>query len=378
MAPTKLVLATRMDFWRLGAGARVRVLALVSYLGRITQLTVVYLGPVSAADVQQTGRLGVRCEMVALDPRFPLTDAEYTRRFAALCAARRFDVCIIDRIGLSFLLDAVPPDTKTLLDTHDIVSDLGASMRKFGAAAEPGLDAAAEFAMFRRYDAVIAIQQYDYDLICAQLGGARTVLAPHPALSSRRELRPVVSSIGFVASGWKANVDGIAWFASDVWPLVRRPGIALDLFGWIAERWKPPQGEAIVAHGFRPDLDAVYRSIDIVINPVRYGAGLKIKTAEALGNGLPLVTSSEGARGLHAIAGTAFLVADSPADFAAHLNRLIDDHDARKALGEAAYRFAEAHLSPQACFGALAREIHRPKLPGDRGRQEHPAEPGRI
>lgn len=367
MAPRKLVLVTRMDFWRLGAGARVRVLALVSYLDRVTQLTVVYLGPVSAADVQQIGRLGVRCEIVALDPHNPLLDEEYARRFAALCAERRFDACIVDRIGLSFLLDAVPSDTKVLLDTHDITSDLSTSMRKFGAASDPGLDAAAEFAIFRRYDAVIAIQEYDYDLIRAQLGNARTVLALHPALSSRKEPRPVVVSIGFVASAWKANADGIAWFASNVWPRVRRPGIGLDLYGWIGERWKPPEGEGIVAHGFQPDLDAVYRNIDIVINPVRYGAGLKIKTAEALGNGLPLVTSSEGARGLHAIAGTAFLVANTPADFAACLNRLIDDHDARKALGEAAYRFAEAHLSPQACFGTLVKEIHQPRAAGIRG-----------
>jgi glycosyltransferase involved in cell wall biosynthesis len=192
------------------------------------------------------------------------------------------------------------------------------------------------------------------------------------------ELRPVVASIGLVASGWKANVDGIDWFASEVWPRVRRPGICLNLYGWIGERWKPSEGEGIVAHGFRSDLDAVYRSIDIVINPVRYGAGLKIKTVEALGNGLPLVTSSEGARGLHAIAGTAFMVADSPADFGACLNRLIDNHDARKVLREAANRFAETHLSARACYGALVKEIHRPRVPGNRGRKDLSEEQGRA
>jgi glycosyltransferase involved in cell wall biosynthesis len=229
------------------------------------------------------------------------------------------------------------------------------------------LDADREFAVFRRFDAVIAIQSSDYDKMRGVLGDDRVVLTPHPALAARKALRPSVASIGFVASGWKANIDGIGWFAAEVWPAVRRPGLTLDLYGWIGEHWPVPPGRGIVARGFVPDLETAYGAIDIVINPVRYGAGLKIKTVEALGRGLPLVTTREGARGLDAIAGRAFLVADDAAAFAAALDRLIGDEAARRALGEAAYRFAEAELSPEACYAALVREINRPKETVARG-----------
>jgi ribosome biogenesis protein Tsr3 len=54
-----------------------------------------------------------------------------------------------------------------------------------------------------------------------------------------------------------------------------------------------------------------------VINPVRFGAGLKIKTVEALANGLPLVTSEEGARGLASLDREAILIARNVDQFKA-------------------------------------------------------------
>ena len=40
--------------------------------------------------------------------------------------------------------------------------------------------------------------------------------------------------------------------------------------------------------GFIRNLNSIYEEVDIIINPVRFGAGLKIKNIEALGNGLPI------------------------------------------------------------------------------------------
>lgn len=240
MAARKVVLVTPADFWELGAGARVHVLAMARYLTEITELTAVYLGANDKSARPMFAHLGLRCGFVALgDPR-QVTRDECVRRFAQLCAARQFDVCIVDRVELSYLLAAVPPTTKTILNTHDIVSDAADSMRKFGAATGNELDAAREFAIFALYDAVMAIQEYDYDKIRARIGADRTLLVPYPALSAKLELRPAVRRIGFVASAWKANIDGMDWFAAEVWPRARRSGVELGLYGWIGDHWKAP------------------------------------------------------------------------------------------------------------------------------------------
>jgi hypothetical protein len=45
------------------------------------------------------------------------------------------------------------------------------------------------------------------------------------------------------------------------------------------------------------DLDEFYESVDVVVAPVRGGAGLKIKVMDAAARGLPLVTTSGGVEG---------------------------------------------------------------------------------
>ena len=60
------------------------------------------------------------------------------------------------------------------------------------------------------------------------------------------------------------------------------------------------------------DLNVLYgRKADLIINPVQLGGGLKIKNVEALANGLPLITTPEGANGLEDGINNAFLLANT-------------------------------------------------------------------
>ena len=89
------------------------------------------------------------------------------------------------------------------------------------------------------------------------------------------------------------------------------------------------------------DLGAVYDLADLVVNPVRAGTGLNIKSIEALGRGMPMVTTPSGARGLEAGAGTAFLVADAPADLADAVVRVLVDPTIAERLSGEARRFSQ-------------------------------------
>ncbi|NRB47195.1 MAG: glycosyltransferase family 4 protein [Saprospiraceae bacterium] len=59
-------------------------------------------------------------------------------------------------------------------------------------------------------------------------------------------------------------------------------------------------------HGYVPNLQSIFNDIDIMINPVQMGAGLKIKSVEAMANGLPLVTTTHSATGLMKAKGKGF------------------------------------------------------------------------
>ena len=176
---------------------------------------------------------------------------------------------------------------------------------------------------------------------------------------AKKPVRAQVGSIGFVASGWIANVHAMKWFLEDIWPLVHRPGLTFEIHGHICRLLTDISVPGLVLKGYGEDLDAVYGSIDIVINPIRAGAGLKIKSVEALGNGLPLVTTTEGARGLPASEMPCLLIADDTAAFAAHLVDLIEDVDLRQNLAQSAYEYARRHFAAEACYGSLLAEINR-------------------
>jgi glycosyltransferase involved in cell wall biosynthesis len=71
------------------------------------------------------------------------------------------------------------------------------------------------------------------------------------------------------------------------------------------------------AEGFVPDLADFYRRVRVAIAPLRFGAGVKLKTVEALQYGVPVVATTVGAEGLEALPGDVIAVHDDPAGFAA-------------------------------------------------------------
>ena len=78
---------------------------------------------------------------------------------------------------------------------------------------------------------------------------------------------------------------------------------------------------------------------------------------QVIGNGLPLVTTPEGARGLEALAESAILVADDAGSFASRIRDLVADEGMRLSLADAAYRYAAENLSPEACYDSLVDAI---------------------
>jgi GT2 family glycosyltransferase len=113
------------------------------------------------------------------------------------------------------------------------------------------------------------------------------------------------ADIGFVAgwsAGWESpNADGLAWFVAEVLPKVaaRVPGVRVLVTGA-----SPPvellrlAGPSVRFLGALPDLEDFYNSIRVAIAPIRYGAGVKLKTVDAIQRAVPIVTTTEGAAGI--------------------------------------------------------------------------------
>jgi hypothetical protein len=95
---------------------------------------------------------------------------------------------------------------------------------------------------------------------------------------------------------WWPNVDALDWFVDEVLPAVSDK-VVLHAVGRGSERWagRHPQ---LITHGFVEQRADVWGKAPIFIAPVRLGAGVNIKVAEAIYNGRALIGTPQAMRGL--------------------------------------------------------------------------------
>jgi len=140
--------------------------------------------------------------------------------------------------------------------------------------------------------------------------------------------RDVILVAGWLSGSGSPNGEGLTWFAKKVLPLIRAriPWVRLRVTGQ-----DPPsellhyESPNLRFEGHVGDLAEFYGCARVAIVPVRFGAGVKLKTIEALQYGVPTVTTSVGAEGINVYETGALTITDDPAEFALNVVALVDD-----------------------------------------------------
>ena len=128
---------------------------------------------------------------------------------------------------------------------------------------------------------------------------------------------PVILFQGSMRYG--PNTDGAGWLVNDIAPLIRRQlpdvrvRLAGDPDGVVAALDHPPE---ITVVGYVASIEAELAKADLVVAPLRYASGTRLKILEALAHRIPVVSTTIGAQGLGLEAGRQLLVADDPESFA--------------------------------------------------------------
>lgn len=356
----RVLLVTASEFWRPISGDHARTAALVGALARHCELSVMFAGAMDDAARREARAGQPPFRIVAGNQGRPSREG-VLRAFRQVCGALAPQAVILSRLRLDFLRVAVPAGVPCVLDTHDLESD---SAPATGAAPPPDFDA--ELALLARYDKVLLIQRDDHARVVARLG-ARAMCVPHPVRLEPAPVRPGSRTIGYCASRWVSNVRALQWLLDEIWPALRARGATLQVAGFVTRSLPAPPPDGVVSRGYVPGLQALWSGFDVAVNPVRDGSGLKIKNVEALAAGIPLVTTTDGARGLRDAVGDAILVADDAPEFARACLRLLDDDALRARMAAGAHAYARANFSPEACFGGLLgwlASLAEPARPG--------------
>lgn len=135
------------------------------------------------------------------------------------------------------------------------------------------------------------------------------------------------------------NRQGLEWFLSEVWPLVRKetPKARLTVVGAGPSLRAPPGVEQI---GFVEDLEPFYGRCAFCIAPLLSGAGTRLKILEAMAWERPVVATRTGASGLGLGTGDGVLQADDARGFADLAGQLLSDTKAAAENGERARKKA--------------------------------------
>ena len=161
--------------------------------------------------------------------------------------------------------------------------------------------------------------------------------------------------------GHTPNVDGVLWFAHEVFPhiLEKYPELRWHIVGSNAPKQvKALESSNIILEGFLSDeeLAEMYKTCRIAVVPLRYGAGVKGKVVEAAYYQIPMITTSIGGEGLDDTIG-AFQMRDDAVEMAKLISDLYEDFDALKEMSDAGKAFILKYFTSQVAKEELLKDM---------------------
>jgi glycosyltransferase involved in cell wall biosynthesis len=278
---------------------------------------------------------------------------------------RHYDLGIVEHFWCApYHRQIAPACARTVLDLHNIESILhmrcaevesgviGVVHRLFHQAARK-----LEQEWIPRYSSVLTASQGDAVRVRSIAPSAQVMVYPNAIPLVPEPPHDPGESIVFSGNmEYHPNIDAVRYFRAEIWPLLRQrhPELVWRLVG------RNPSAVRVftAAPGIEvvgPVAEAVpeLARSRIAVVPLRTGSGTRLKILEAWAAGLPVVSTSIGAEGLPAKHGEHLLLADSAADFAQAVTRLLTCGELCSRLGRAGRLLLEKEFTWKSAWESL-------------------------
>lgn len=214
-----------------------------------------------------------------------------------------------------------------------------------------------EIMMLGLADLVIAIQQAEADFILKNLPDQSVLTVPMSFPIADEPQPGQDEEILFVGSNTEPNVAGLKWFFENCWPKILDavPNVTLTVAGSVSSGMAGfPHPKAVQYRGIVDDLAPLYERAGVVISPLTFGSGLKVKLIEALALGKAMVATSVTMQGVEKIAEHAVFKADHADEFSNAVISLAHNKELRFKTGASALAVANEHFSAAVAHGSFA------------------------
>ncbi len=310
----------------------------------------------------------------------PLSSLKYIRKDFSQrlmnMVAEGYDIVHVDTIHLAGELAALtqlPTPPLTVINAHNVECQIAGRMRDFECSLPRRMALSMHARNMERFekrafalaDMVLAVSEEDRERIdaMAELFG-KAILVENgvdenyytPGMD--QEIDP--NSLVFVGSmDWLPNVDGVKWFVTEILPLIRMqcPQAQLTIVGRsphvdVAALHSPERG--VVVTGTVEDVRPYVRTASVVVVPLRYGGGTRLKILEAFAMKKAVVSTSLGAEGIQCQNGQHLCIENEAQAFAHACFKLMGDGATRDGLGEKGHSLALSQYS----WAAVITRMH--------------------
>lgn len=281
---------------------------------------------------------------------------EMHQLIARLVASQSFDAVHADQLGMAQYAVGLP--TVKVLDEHNAVWTIVERMwqnesflpRRLLMQHEWHALKKYETCVCKQFDHILTVTEEDQHALEAVAGHLPITTVPicvDPAELPR--VGPVSDGRHIICIGgmfYPPNVDGILWFAQNVFPLIKPicPETKLLVVG---ARPAPAllrlseQDTRVSVTGYVDDPTPLLRASAVFIVPLRAGGGMRVKILDAWSRGIPIVSTTIGCEGIEVRDGENILIADEPHAFADAVTRIIQNPVLGRQLADNGRRWVE-------------------------------------
>jgi glycosyltransferase involved in cell wall biosynthesis len=257
---------------------------------------------------------------------------------------------IVNYVFLSQCLEAVPDGILRVIDTHDCFADRNLQYLPFRA--EPNFfytNRPSEAAGLARADIILAIQPAEASYFRNAVDRRVYLLPPYFAERAKFRAPARLTRFGFIGHGNDPNLFSISKFAHG-WAASWKPDFpVLVIAGEICGSLKGLDLPGVHLAGYVDAIETFYESVDAIVAPMLMGSGLKMKVAEALSFGRPVIGTRIAFEGFdtghpaHGLSGVADTVAailrlredqDALANLTTACSNLLSSYNAKAAICE--------------------------------------------
>lgn len=239
--------------------------------------------------------------------------------FKKIISENNYDYIIISYVYWHKLIGEIDKkNAKLIVDTHDFLTSQYQHKKKF----KLGKYFESEINILNKFDEILVISSDEKFTFSQFIKKAIHVVAH--GLPVKNIIKDKSIDVIYVASENEHNVAAVKWFFEKVNPHLAK-NIKITVVGKITKH--VTDYENVTKIGFINDLDEAYASSKIAICPMLSGTGLKIKVAEALSFGLPIVCNERGIDGLLNKTRNGCLVTNDEIEFANNITNLLENSD---------------------------------------------------